>query len=195
MDHARGLELCSTRPCAQSFGSTGGSHVIDGAFVNREETHGRPVFAMLAMVARLASGMAVNPGPKNSTNFETTPSALSSSVMRSTMSVAVASLGSSPKTHAYDFGKNHRHCLAKHDGFRLNATDAPSTPSPLIMVGIGAHERVWIDPGTIFHDHGREMFQIHLVDNAHGRWYDSEIVERLLAPFQEPIPLAISFKL
>ena len=77
--------------------NAGGSHVIDGAFVNWEEAHGRPVFGhLLAMVARLASGMADNPGPKNSTNFETTPSALSSSVMRSTMSVAVASLGSSP---------------------------------------------------------------------------------------------------
>ena len=64
----------------QGFGSTGGSHVIDGAFVNREEPHGRPVFGgHVRDGSPVGSGMAVNPGPKNSTNFETTPSALSSS--------------------------------------------------------------------------------------------------------------------
>ena len=52
--------------------------------------------AMLAMVARSASGSAARPAPKNSTNLPTTPFLRSICVTVSTRSVAVAPSGSSP---------------------------------------------------------------------------------------------------
>src|SRR3954452_6649669 len=54
--------------------------------------------AMLLMVARSASGRSCRPGPKNSTNFPTTPFLRSISVTVSTRSVAVAPSGSSPSS-------------------------------------------------------------------------------------------------
>ena len=52
--------------------------------------------AMLAMVARSASGRWVRPSPKNSTNFPTTPCLRSICTTVSTRSVAVAPSGSFP---------------------------------------------------------------------------------------------------
>jgi hypothetical protein len=43
------------------------------------------------------------------------------------------------------------------------------------------------------HDLG-DIFQIHLVHDARGRGDDAEILERLLAPFQEFISLAIALE-
>ncbi len=52
--------------------------------------------AMLAIVARSASGRPARPSPKNSTNLSTTPFLRSISVMVSTRSVAVVPGGSAP---------------------------------------------------------------------------------------------------
>jgi hypothetical protein len=52
--------------------------------------------AMLAMVARSGTESSAMPGPKNSTNFSTTPWARSIWVTVSTRSVAVAPSGSLP---------------------------------------------------------------------------------------------------
>ena len=49
---------------------------------------------MFPIVARLATGTAATPGPKNSTNVPTTPTERSSSAMVSTRSVAVLPSGS-----------------------------------------------------------------------------------------------------
>ena len=52
--------------------------------------------AMLAMVARSARLMVATPGPKNSTNFPTTPFLRSCCVTTRTRSVAVAPSGNLP---------------------------------------------------------------------------------------------------
>ena len=91
---------------------------------------------MFPIVARSASGMFGSPGPKNSTNFPTTPFSRSISVTRSTMSVAVAPSGSSPSIRnpitcgsSIEIGWPSMAASAS-----IPPTPQPSTPRPLIIV-------------------------------------------------------------
>ena len=45
------------------------------------------------------------------------------------------------------------------------------------------------------HDHGRHILEVDLVDDAGPRWHDAKVLERLLRPAQELIPLAVPFVL
>ena len=100
--------------------------------------------AMLAMVARLATGMSSSPGPKNSTNLPTTPWARSISVTRSTRSVAVApSAQPSGEPETDHLGQEHRDRLTEHRRLGLDPTDAPADHSEAVdhgRVRIGADQ-------------------------------------------------------
>ena len=92
--------------------------------------------AMLAMVARSATGSSSRPAPKNSTNFPTTPCARSISTTVRTRSVAVAPSGRRPSSR-----KPTTRGMRRGIGWPSIAASAsmpptphPSTPSPLIMV-------------------------------------------------------------
>ncbi len=99
--------------------------------------------AMLAMVARSASGRWSRPEPKNSTNLPTTPWDLSISVTVSTRSVAVAPSGmlpvsSKPTTFGTSIEIGWPSIAASAS---MPPTPQPSTPRPLIIV-------VWLSVPT-----------------------------------------------
>jgi len=92
--------------------------------------------AMLAMVARSASGRLARPSPKYSTNFSTTPFLRRISVMVSTRSVAVVPAGSwpvslKPTTCGMSMVTGWPSIAASAS---MPPTPQPSTPRPLIMV-------------------------------------------------------------
>ena len=91
---------------------------------------------MLPIVARSASPSVCSPGPKNSTNFETTPRSRSISVTVRTRSVAVAPSGSSPSSRkpitcgsSIEIGWPSIAASAS-----IPPTPQPSTPRPLTIV-------------------------------------------------------------
>ena len=91
---------------------------------------------MFAIVARVGSGSCDSPGPKNSTNFPTTPSSRSICVTVSTRSVPVAPSGRAPVSR-----KPTTSGISIETGWPSIAASAsmpptpqPSTPSPLIIV-------------------------------------------------------------
>ena len=91
---------------------------------------------MLPIVARSASPSVARPGPKNSTNLETTPCSRSISVTVRTRSVAVAPSGSSPPSlkpttcgSSIEIGWPSIAASAS-----IPPTPQPSTPSPLTIV-------------------------------------------------------------
>src|ERR687885_823408 len=133
---------------------------------------------MFPIVARSASGRVARPGPKNSTNLPTTPRARSISVTVSTRSVAVAPSGSSPVSRkpttcgsSIEIG-----CPSIAASASIPPTPQPSTPRPLIIVA-------------------GEVLEVHLVADAGVRRDDREVVERLLAPAQELVALAVALEL
>ena len=80
-------------------------------------------------------------------------------------------------------------------------TPQPTTPRPSIIVvwlsvptseSGNATVPAWSLPQE--HDLG-QVFEIHLVDDAGARRHDAEVVERLLAPAEELVPLAVAGEL
>ena len=101
--------------------------------------------------------------------------------------------------HLWD---QHRHRLAQHRGLGLDPAHAPpehAQPVHHRRVGVGADQRVGIGAAAGIalraEHHAREVLEVHLVADARVRGHDREVVERLLAPAQERVALAVAFEL
>ena len=101
--------------------------------------------------------------------------------------------------HADDFRQQHVDRLAEHDAFGFDAADAPADDAEAVDhrgVAIGADARIGKCDSAFLvlaeeHDLG-QVFEIHLVDDARAGRHDAEVVERLLAPAEEFVPLAVA---
>ena len=98
---------------------------------------------------------------------------------------------------ADDFRREHVQWLAEHHGLGLNPADAPADDSQTVDhrgMTVGPDERIReSDPVPRQHDF-RQKLQVHLVHDPRRGRHDAEIVERLLAPAQELVPLDIPLK-
>ena len=159
--------------------------------------------AMLAIVARSASGRFASPSPKNSTNLSTTPFLRSISVTVSTRSVAVApGLQLAVQAEADDLRNQHGDRLAEHGGFGFDAADAPAQHAEAVDHGgvrVGADQGVRIGAQLAVdfavEDDAAQVLEVDLVDDAGVRRNDLEIAERRLAPAQERVALAVAREL
>ena len=104
--------------------------------------------------------------------------------------------------HADDFGQQHVDRLAEHDAFGFDAADAPADDAEAVdhrRVAIGADERIGERDlaGVVLaeEDDLGQVFEIHLVDDAGAGRDDAEVVERLLAPAEELVALAVAGEL
>ena len=146
--------------------------------------------AMLAMVARSASGSAARPGPKNSTNLPTTPFLRSICVTVSTRSVAVAPSGSwpcslKPTTCGISIDTGWPSMAASAS---MPPTPQPSTPRPLIIVvceSVPTSVSGYAAPFSLHEHDAGQVFEIDLVDDARLRRHDLEVAKRVLAPAEE----------
>ena len=88
----------------------------------------------------------------------------------------------------------HRDRLAEHRRLGLDPAHAPAQHAEAVdhrRVRVGADERVRERPPVARLDHAREELEVDLVDDAGVRRHDLEVVERLLAPAQERVALAV----
>jgi len=97
------------------------------------------------------------------------------------------------------FRYQHRHRLAEHGRFRLDAADAPAEYAKAVDHGgvrVGADQRVGEGIGAAIVVAGPyrapEVFQVDLVADASARRYHAEVVECTLAPAQEGITFAVA---
>jgi hypothetical protein len=100
---------------------------------------------------------------------------------------------------ADDFRQQHGDRLAEHRGLRLDAADAPAENAEAVDHGgvrIGADAGVRIGDGLavlfLGPDGLAEIFQVDLVADAGAGRHDAEVLEGLLAPFQEAVALAVA---
>ena len=105
---------------------------------------------------------------------------------------------------ADDLRHEHVDGLAEHDGFGLDAADAPAHHAEAVdhrRVAVRAHQRVGegdrlsVPIARTQHDDLRQVLQVHLVDDAGGRRHDAEVVERLLPPLEKLVALAVALEL
>jgi hypothetical protein len=124
--------------------------------------------------------------------------------MVSTTSVAVTPAGDlTRQLEADDARDEHGDGLAEHGRLGLDATNAPAEHADAVdhrgvRVGADAGVRVGLHHAVVEllreHDPG-EVLDVDLVDDAGARRDDLEVVEGLLAPPQELVPLAVALVL
>jgi hypothetical protein len=98
--------------------------------------------------------------------------------------------------------RDQRERLAEHGGLGLDAADAPAQHAQPVdhgRVRIRADQRVGVRerpavPRLGAH-HAGQVLEVHLVDDAGRRRHDAEVGERLLAPAQELVALAVPLEL
>ena len=101
------------------------------------------------------------------------------------------------EVHADDFRREEIDRLAEHARFRLDAADAPADDAEAVDHGgvrIGADERVGIIDAVLLEHALGEVFEIHLVHDADAGRHDAEGLERLLAPLEELVALAVALE-
>ena len=121
----------------------------------------------------------------------------------STRSVAVAPAGSLPVSRMpTTSGHEHVDRLAEHDALGLDAADAPADDAEAVdhrRVAVGADERVGnaTAPFAILADEDAlgQVLEVDLVNDAGARRHNAEVVERLLAPAEELVALAVALEL
>ena len=101
--------------------------------------------------------------------------------------------------HADHVGREEIDGLAEHAGLGLDATHAPANDADAVdhrRVRVGADQRVRIiDTGSVLEHALGEVLEIHLMDDADAGRHDLEGLERLHAPLQELVALAVARKL
>ena len=158
---------------------------------------------MFPIVARSASGSARSPSPKYSTNFPTTPTLPQDLRDREDEVGGGRTPGQRARElEADDLRHEHRDRLAEHRRLGLDAADAPAEHAEAVdhrRVRVGADERVrerlqpTVDLAGL--DDPRQELEVDLVDDARRRRDDGEVLERLLAPAQERVALAVALEL
>ncbi len=96
----------------------------------------------------------------------------------------------------------HRGGLAEHGRLGLDAAHAPAEHADAVDHGgvrVGAEHGVREGPaGAVdlaLHHHPGQVLQVHLVHDAGIGWHHLEVLERLLAPAQEAVALAVALEL
>ena len=104
------------------------------------------------------------------------------------------------EAEADDFGDQHADRLAEHRRLGLDPADAPAEHAEAVdhrRVAVGPDERVGIGERLAVRvlvgpDALGDMLEIDLVADAGARRHHLEIVERLAAPLQELVALAVA---
>ena len=178
--------------------------VIERHHVDREDRDRRAVLGhMLPSVARSAMVRSASPGPKNSTNFPTTPCLRRRSVIVSTRSVAVAPssiapVSLKPRTCGISIEIGWPSIAASAS---MPPTPQPITPSPFTIVVCESvptsvsGKQTRPSGAVVGHDHAREILEVDLMDDAGVGRHDAEVVERVLAPAEEGVALLVAREL
>ena len=101
--------------------------------------------------------------------------------------------------HLWD---QHGDRLSQHGGLGLDSADAPPQHAQAVDHGgvrIGANQRVRISDraarsASLHENHARQIFQVHLVNDASIGRDDGEVPESSLSPAQEGIALLVAEK-
>jgi hypothetical protein len=155
--------------------------------------------AMLASVARSASVRPARPGPKIRRTADHAVLAQHVGGGQHEVGGGDAFLQLAGELEADDFGDQHRDRLAEHRGFGLDAAHAPAQHAQAVDhggVAVGADAGVGIGtscrPGLAGPHRLREVFEVDLVADAGARGHGVEVVERLGAPLEEVVALAVA---
>ena len=183
------------------LGAAGAAEIVDGLLVDREEAHRRAVLGR-----HVADRRAVGDGQARRALAEELDELADHLLAAQDLGDGEHQVGGGDAflelaghLEADHVGRQEVHRLAEHAGLGLDAADAPADDADAVdhrRVAVGADQRVGVvgAVGRLVHA-ARQVFEIHLVDDAEARRHDAEGVERAHAPFHELVALAVALEL
>ncbi len=182
-------------------GAAGHGEIVDGFAVDREEAAGRTVFrAHVADCGTVGKRHVVETGAEEFDELR--HDALLAQHLHDhqhEVGRGAAFLELAGQLEADDFGQEHGNRLAEHGSFGFDATDAPAENAKTVDhrrvaigtdAGVGVSHRfpiLFLRPDSL-----AEIFEVHLMTDTRARRNDAEILEGLLAPFEEAIAFAVA---
>ncbi len=176
-------------------------HVVDSLAVDREEAACCAVFR-----AHIADGGTVGQGHAFQARSEEFDELADHTLLAQHLHHGEDKIGC---RHAFldltgqaepdDFGQEHGYWLAEHGSLGLDTANAPAEHAEAVdhgCVRVGANARIRIGDGYTVFFLGpyslRQIFEVHLVAYACAGRNDAEVLECLLAPFQEAVTFAVA---
>ncbi len=108
----------------------------------------------------------------------------------------------SGELEADHFGNQHVDRLVEHDGLSLDAANAPPHDTQAVdhrRVRVGADQAVRqcdaLSVNLLRHHTVRQIFEVHLMNDAGRRGNHAEVLESALPPPQELVSLAVALEL
>ena len=95
-------------------------------------------------------------------------------------------------------GRGQVQRLAEHRGLGLDAADAPAEHAQRVdhrRVGVGADQGVREGDAVAHLDDLAQVLEVDLVDDAHARRHDAEVLEGALRPAQQRVALGVALEL
>ncbi len=198
-EHPLRLEVVFKRG-ALFFGAPRGGEIADRLGIHREEAHRRPVLGG-HVGDRGAVGQREGLGPlavKFDKLADDLPRAEHLGDVQREVGGGDAFAQPPGDVDADDFRREEIDRLAEHPRLRLDPADPPADDAEAVNhrgVRVGADERIRVvEIALVEHPFG-EVFQVDLVDDADPRRNDAEGFKRLLAPFEELVPLPVAREL
>ncbi len=183
------------------FCATGRVHIVERFLVDREEAAGCAIFRTHVRNGRAISQRHVFEAFAEELD-ELADNALLAQHLRDgehEICCGHAFFDLAGQAEADDFRQQHGNRLAEHRSFRFDAANTPAKNAKAIDhggVGIGADAGVRISNGHAVLFLGPnglcQIFEVHLMADACARRNDAEVLECLLAPFQEAVAFAIA---
>jgi hypothetical protein len=181
--------------------AAGHGQVVDGFAVDREEAAGRAVFRR-----HVADGGAVGERHRIEAGAEEFDELADNALLAQHLRDGQHQVGGGDafldlagQAEADDFRQQHGDRLAEHGGFGLDAADAPAENAQAVDhggVAVGADAGVGIGDDLVAFILGpdglAEIFEVDLVADAGAGRHHAEVLERLLAPFEEAVALAVA---
>ena len=179
----------------------GAAEVFDRLLVHGEEAHGRAVFGR-----HVADGRAVGQAEAGRAGAEELHELAHHLLATQHLGDGQHEVGgghafaqAALELHADHIGGEEVNRLAEHARLRLDATDAPADHADTVDHGgmaVGTHQGVGVQHAVAALVYAtREVFEVHLVDDAEPRRYDAEGIECLHAPFHELVALPVALEL
>ena len=213
MQHVGVLGFCSTRrpPHALGLGvglhlgdvlvaAAGEAQVVQGLFVDREDTAGGAVLR-----AHVGDGVAVAGRQVGDGRAEELDELLDHTTLAQHLGDGEHQIGGrrtfgelAGDAHADDFRHQHGRRLAEHGRLGLDAADAPAQHADTVHhrgVAVGAEAAVRVQQAVLLEDDAGEVLDVDLVDDAGIRRHRLEVLQGFLAPAQEGIALGVALEL
>mmetsp|Transcript_413 Transcript_413/g.467 ORF Transcript_413/g.467 Transcript_413/m.467 type:complete len:363 (-) Transcript_413:119-1207(-) len=181
------------------FRSTSLSQVVHTSGIDREESHGGSIFG-----GHVTDGGSVLERQLLDTGAEEFDELTNNTTLSEHLSAGQNQIGSSgsgrqltSEIETNNLRQDHGDGLSEHDSFGFDTSNSPSGNTETVDHGgvtVSTDQGIGIQEVFVIENNSGKIFQVDLMDDTRSGRNDQEVIESVLAPFQEFESLIVSIE-